>query len=82
MKKQFVVVYGGEKERILELLRIDYERYVAICINDQKGIETHTLELVSLIEDLPEKKVDKTLEKFLLVIFLYSLFFELVSNFF
>jgi len=82
MKKQFVVVYGGEKERILELLRIDYERYVAICINDQKGIETHTLELVSLIEDLPEKEVDKTLEKFLLVIFLYSLFFELVSNFF
>lgn len=82
MKKQFVVVYGGEKERILELLRIDYERYVAICINDQKVIETHTLELVSLIEDVPEKEVDKTLEKFLLVIFLYSLFFGLVSNFF
>ena len=82
MKKQFVVVYGGEKERILELLRIDYERYVAICINDQKGIETHTLELVSLIEDLPEKEVDKTLEKFLLVIFLYSLLFGLVSKFF
>ena len=77
-----MVVYGGEKERILELLRIDYERYVAICINDQKGIETHTLELVSLIEDVPEKKVDKTLEKFLLVIFLFSLFFGFVSNFF
>lgn len=82
MKKQFVVVYGGEKERILELLRIDYERYVAICINEQKGIETHTLELVSLIEDVPEKEVDKTLEKFLLAIFLLSLFFGLVSNFF
>lgn len=81
MKKQFVVVYGGEKERILELLRIDYERYVAICINEQKALEVHTLEMVSLIEDMP-KKIDRTLEKFLLATFLFSILMSLLIRFF
>ena len=81
MKKQFVVVYGGEKERILELLRIDYERYVAICINEQNALEVHTLEMVSLIEDMP-KKIDRTLEKFLLATFLFSILMSLLIRFF
>lgn len=81
MEKRFVMVHEEGKERILELLRIDYERYVAICINDQKVMEVHTLEMVSLIEDMP-KKIDRTLEKFLLVTFLSSILISLLIHFF
>lgn len=81
MEKRFVMVHEEGKERMLELLRIDYERYVAICINEQNTLEVHTLEMVSLIEDMP-KKIDRTLEKFLLATFLFSILMNLLIRFF
>lgn len=81
MEKRFVMVHEEGKERMLELLRIDYERYVAICINEQNALEVHTLEMVSLIEDMP-KKIDRTLEKFLLATFLFSILMSILIRFF
>ena len=72
MAKQMIVVHENGKERVLTLLYIDEERYVAVGLNDKGEEETHPLEFVSL------DPTGRTLEQFFFAIMLYTILFALL----